>query len=200
MQANPAAFALPRKSSRRRLGRAFLVILPGGLALTACVTGKAPIAGSAPSYPTSVERAVAASEPAIVFQPGGGNAEQVWKLRSALNVAALACHSAGDRDIRPRYNQLLKHHVSLFAAAYASEQARYRQAYGARWQTVQDRDMTRTYNGYANPTSPAAFCAAANRISGQALAVEADSFAGFAAAALPQLGSQYSSNRTASAR
>lgn len=116
-----------------------------------------------------------------------GDAREIWQLRSVLNVAALGCRRAGDRDIGRHYNRMLKQHQALLAASYAAEQDRYRRANGARWQAVQDHEMTALYNRYANLLQAPLFCATATSISAEAVAVQPDRFAAFAAAALPRL-------------
>ncbi len=144
--------------------------------------------GSVASYPV-VPTAPAAEEnaapPAAPAAPA--DARDIWRLRSVLNIAALGCRRAGDREIGPRYNRMLKQHQDLLNAAYLAEQARYRRANGANWQAVQDHEMTALYNNFANLLQAPQFCTTANSISAEALAVDTNGFAQFAAAALPRL-------------
>ncbi len=82
---------------------------------------------------------------------------------------------------------MLKQHQALLNAAYLAEQERYRRANGANWQAVQDHEMTALYNRYANLLQGPQFCTTANSISAEAVAVDTEGFAQFAAAALPRL-------------
>lgn len=152
------------------------------LLLSGCVT--LPPESAAPSYPSPQEQAEATPLPSVPLGPDLASPEAIWTLRSALNVAALACP---ERSIAERYNRLLKQHASLFADAYAAEQLRYQMLYGRTWQARQDREMTALYNRYANPTRNSGFCAAAAAVSADAIEVPEDKFGYFAAAALDRL-------------
>ncbi|WP_310497598.1 hypothetical protein [Sandarakinorhabdus sp.] len=165
-------------TSFRRRASAMAVPL---LALAACSSPR----GSAPSYPVPSQQV----PPPIAVGPVGpsdsvAGPQQVWHLRSALNVAALACR---ERQLTDHYNRLLKHHQDLFAQAYAAEQARYRHQYGNSWQTVQDREMTRLYNLFANQPSRGRFCQAAGSITARALDTPAADMPLLAARSLPAL-------------
>ncbi|WP_439533494.1 hypothetical protein [Polymorphobacter sp.] len=164
------------------------IIVPAGLALllAACAT-KSPSQVAAPTFPTVSERAEVAAEPPPPAMAASGDHIQVWQLRSALNVAALACSRAGETAISNRYNAMLKQHGTLFTQAYLAEEGRYRARHGARWQTIQDQEATRLYNRYANHPEPARFCKEAGSISVDALRVTSADFPRFAAAALPRL-------------
>ena len=161
-------------------GCALITVAGALLALAGCAKQ-----GSVASYPVAPVPPLAAIPPAA--RETVGDARDIWRLRSVLNIAALGCQRAGDRNIGPRYNHMLKQHEASLAAAYASEQARYRLSNGAGWQTVQDHEMTALYNRFANLLQASAFCATASNISAEASAVQDGGFAQFAAAALPRL-------------
>jgi hypothetical protein len=110
--------------------------------------------------------------------------EQVWRLRSALNVAALMC---ADRAIAGDYNRLLRSHAPALDRAWQQEQQRYRLLHGANWQTVQDRALTRLYNRVANTGERAHLCAEAADILADARMVPPAQFAHFANAASARL-------------
>ncbi len=145
------------------------------------VGSAAPSVPAAPPPPGPGEAATpAAPEPVPAMAP-------VWRLRTVLNAAALSCRLAGDTQLVPRYNQLLRHHRAALAIAYAAEQDRYRRQHGAAWQRVQDSEMTRIYNHYGSIAGSPRFCAAAASIAGDAIAAEADALPRLAAAVLPTL-------------
>lgn len=108
-------------------------------------------------------------------------APAAWRLRGALNVAALACRSPA---LAADYNRLLKQHRAALRAAHAAEAERFRDNAGDRWQAAFDADMTRRYNRYATRTD-AAFCREAAAIAPEAAA--SPDLAGFAPAALARL-------------
>ena len=84
----------------------------------------------------------------------------VWHLRSALNVAALACRGAQEATIIAQYNAMLAARKVEFASAQATLQAEYR-AGGGDWQDRFDDAMTRVYNYFAQPPVRDPFCAKA---------------------------------------
>ncbi|TCP35890.1 hypothetical protein [Sphingomonas sp. BK235] len=84
----------------------------------------------------------------------------IWHLRSALNVAALACRGAQEASIIARYNALLAARKAELASAQATLQSEYR-AGGGDWQDRFDDQMTRLYNFFAQDLARDAFCAGA---------------------------------------
>lgn len=155
------------------------------LALAACTTSTPYVA--APTFPTVAQKLDVAPEPPPPALAEAGSAQDVWHLRSALNVAALACSRNSGVDIGPRYNAMLKQHQTLFTQAYLAEEDRYKARHGRSWRTIQDREATSLYNRYANHPDPRRYCAEADSISKDAARVETADFARFAAAALPRL-------------
>lgn len=107
---------------------------------------------------------------------GIGSAEAVWHVRSALNVAALACD---DRGIVANYNALLKRQKTALAAAHKAELSRSGSA------SAMDVHMTRLYNFFAQPPVQRRFCAAASGVAGEA--VSARDFPQFASGAIDRL-------------
>lgn len=105
------------------------------------------------------------------------DAATIWHVRSALNVAVLAC---GDPGAAPLYNQMLKAQRATFKAAHAGITADYR---GGNLDTA----MTRVYNYFSQPPAQRDFCPVATALLAQAVAVAPSEFRGFARMALPQL-------------
>jgi hypothetical protein len=113
--------------------------------------------------------------------------ETSWHVRAGLNVAALGCRDAAEAETVAAYNQLLRQHRAALAAADTGVKTVYRARYGSEWEGVHDRQMTRVYNFFAQPTAQAGFCAAARETLAIAGTIAPEQFADFAAEALPRL-------------
>ncbi|WP_206366388.1 hypothetical protein [Sphingomonas gei] len=113
--------------------------------------------------------------------------EASWHVRAALNVAALGCRDAAEIETVAAYNRLLRAQRDSLAAADAGVKALYRERHGAGWEDIHDRQMTRLYNFFAQPTAHDGFCLAAREVLARADTVEPIQFADFAAEALPRL-------------
>jgi hypothetical protein len=113
--------------------------------------------------------------------------EALWHLRVALNVAALGCRDADEANTVASYNALIRNQSGVLAAANDAVSAHYKADYGSTWETARERDMTRLYNYFAQPTAQAEFCTVAKDTLARVGSVEAQDLPGFALAALPQL-------------
>jgi hypothetical protein len=113
--------------------------------------------------------------------------EASWHVRAALNVAALGCRDAAEGATVAAYNRLLRAQRESLAAADAGVKALYRERHGAGWEEIHDRQMTRVYNFFAQPTAHDGFCMAAREVLDRAESVAPVQFADFAAEALPRL-------------
>lgn len=164
-----------------------LTCLPLSLALLAF---SLPAAASIPSAAAAAQQmahesqATALVPPAAVLAAAPATPQQIWQLRSGLNVAALMC---GDQAIAAGYNWLLRAQAPLLARAWSSEQQRFQQSHGRVWQTAQDRYMTGQYNDLANTGNRSRFCFEARTIIAQARMVPGTQFALFAAGAASRL-------------
>jgi hypothetical protein len=123
----------------------------------------------------------------LTLNHGLSTAETSWHLRAALNVAALGCRDAAERETVAAYNLMLARHRVPLAAADLGVKAQYRTRYGAGWDSHHDSDMTRLYNFFAQPPAQPGFCHAAQAVLAEAVAVEPAGFDAFAAGALPRL-------------
>ena len=90
--------------------------------------------------------------------------EASWHVRAALNVAALGCRDAAEPETVAAYNRLLRTQRETLAAADAGVKSVYRARHGADWESAHDRQMTRVYNFFAQPTAHDGFCAAAREV------------------------------------
>lgn len=113
--------------------------------------------------------------------------ETLWHVRVALNVAALGCRDADETTTVAAYNSLIKRNTAILAAANGAVDARYKAQYGAGWQTMRERDMTKLYNFFAQPTAQAEFCARAKATLAQIGSVDPGALMAFAKAELPEL-------------
>jgi hypothetical protein len=116
-----------------------------------------------------------------------GRDETSWHVRAALNVAALGCRDAAEAQTVAAYNRLLRDQRDTLAAADTGVKAGYRARHGDGWTDVHDRQMTRVYNFFAQPTGHDAFCVSALEVLHRAATVTPVQFADFAAEALPRL-------------
>jgi hypothetical protein len=110
----------------------------------------------------------------------------VWHLRSALNVAALACRGTQEATIIAQYNALLAARKGELASAQATLQAEYRAA-GGDWQDRFDDQMTRLYNFFAQDLARDSFCSGAAETLGAIATVPAATLPTFAAERLATL-------------
>lgn len=102
----------------------------------------------------------------------------IWHVRSALNVAVLACPDG--QALAAQYNRLLAVHRTGLAKAHSGLVAEYR---GGDLDTA----MTRVYNYFSQPPAQRDFCPVATGLLHRAVAVPPADLAGFAREALPQL-------------
>lgn len=128
----------------------------------------------------------AIAEPTPPTAASRDQSETIWRLRAALNVAALSCSSRSPSIVKD-YNTLLKVRKTTLATAYQARAASFRENGGADWQASFDRDTTRLYNHYASPPAQLRLCAAADAIAAEALNVPQGSFPAFAATAVDRI-------------
>jgi hypothetical protein len=115
-------------------------------------------------------------------------AQAVWHMRSALNVAALGCRGgAREAAIIAAYNRMLKVQKAPLAKAVRATESRYKAERGKTWQSDYDAHMTRVYNFFAQPAAQQRFCEVAAEVIAEGAAVSPADFTTFAAAALPRL-------------
>ncbi len=99
--------------------------------------------------------------------------ENIWHLRSALNVAALNCQGVIWGEIAQNYNQYLKLHKTRLAKANKAVDAEYVKRYpGQNGLRVRDTQTTDLYNYFALPPVRAEFCNKALAKSRELLALQ----------------------------
>ena len=113
-------------------------------------------------------------------------AATIWHVRSALNVAALGCRGEQEAAIVANYNAVLATKKALLKAAFAQTEAQARKN-GGDWRDAHDREMTQTYNFFAQPPAKQRFCEVAAQVAAEAATVPAQEFDAFAGPALARL-------------
>lgn len=114
-------------------------------------------------------------------------AATIWHVRSALNVAALACRGEREAAIVADYNTLLASKKAILATAFARTEAEARAGGDKAWRDAHDRRMTQVYNFFAQPPAQAGFCDTAAIVVAEAAATPPVDFAAFAPVALARL-------------
>ncbi|HWJ68652.1 MAG TPA: hypothetical protein VNS79_01170 [Sphingobium sp.] len=111
--------------------------------------------------------------PVLINQSKG---EDLWHLRSGLNVAVLLCQDANNAAMVAAYNRLLTTHKGLLSSAAQTEVDLYRSKGGKKWQDAYDDHMTKIYNAYSGTLTRDAFCARSRAILDEAGAATPELF------------------------
>lgn len=115
------------------------------------------------------------SEPGIGLPIPGATPDEysahlLWNLRSGLNVAALQCQFSPTLRVVANYNDILAHHGTELAAAYAKLNDYFKRVHGPReGQRLFDDYSTKTYNGFSTLYAQLGFCQTAASIARDAL-------------------------------
>jgi hypothetical protein len=112
----------------------------------------------------------------------------LWHVRMALNVAALACHDAGDLA-RSQYNRLLHVHGPILAEANAAVDRNYKYAFGSSSNGLSQRERLNTvvYNFFSLPPVTKSFCPVAIEVGAKMLAMPSSQLLDYAPEALTAL-------------
>lgn len=121
-----------------------------------------PIANIPTPLPENVPLVEAPPPPPILINQSKG--EDLWHLRSGLNVAVLLCQGADNAAMVTAYNRTLNVHKGLLASAAQTEVDLYRATGGKKWQDAYDDHMTKVYNAYSGTLTREAFCPRAKSI------------------------------------
>jgi hypothetical protein len=93
--------------------------------------------------------------------PAEVEADAIWALRAALNVAALQCQYSNYLRTVNNYNEIIKYHSRDFVNAQATLNRHFKRVDGARSAKSFDKYSTRTYNSFSTLDAQYAFCAKA---------------------------------------
>ncbi len=99
-------------------------------------------------------------------------ANAIWNLRAALNVAALQCQFSPYLMTVRNYNETLRHHAAELSRAQKVLQGHFRRHDGARGANSFDQYTTRTYNSYSTLDAQYSFCGAAGEAGRQVLTIK----------------------------
>lgn len=121
---------------------------------------------------------VAASAPASDFgvnlrpmTTAEADANAIWNLRAALNIAALQCQYSPFLATVNLYNAILQQHADEIDRAKLTMMAHFRRYDGARGVTSFDQYTTKTYNAYSTLDAQLAFCDRAGTVGRELLAI-----------------------------
>ncbi len=93
--------------------------------------------------------------------PAEAEANAVWSVRAALNIAALQCQFSGFLATVRNYNDVLRQHSDELDRARMTMIAHFRRYDGTQAQNSFDRYTTQTYNSYSTLDAQYAFCESA---------------------------------------
>lgn len=89
---------------------------------------------------------------------GEAEANAVWSVRAALNIAALQCQFSTFLATVRNYNDVLRQHSDELDRARIAMIAHFRRYDGTQAQNSFDRYTTQTYNSYSTLDAQYAFC------------------------------------------
>jgi hypothetical protein len=114
-------------------------------------------------------------------------ANAVWNLRAALNIAALQCQYLPQLQTVATYNAILRQHAAELDGARLKMLAHFKRYDGAKAQTSFDQYTTRTYNSYSTLDAQKAFCDATAKAGQEVLALPPGSLAEAAPRLVPEI-------------
>ncbi|QMW22291.1 hypothetical protein [Sandaracinobacteroides saxicola] len=142
------------------------------------------LAAGAPLWATMIPTEVKLVNPTSAES----QANAVWSMRAALNVAALQCQKSPFLATVRNYNDFLRHHSDELVGAMRGMQGYYRRVKGAKTaQREFDSYTTRTYQSYASFDAQRAFCETAALVGREALRVRKGRLGAAALAAVPDI-------------
>ena len=154
----PAAAAPARKPPANAAAKALPVIVPAA---------EVPVIEAPRPGGFMVPKEVILKNPT----PAEREANAVWNVRAALNVAALQCQYSQFLRTVKNYNSFLQAPGEELIRAQATMIGHFRRTDGAKAANRFDEYTTRTYNSYSTLDAQYAFCNAAGIVGRRALAV-----------------------------
>lgn len=149
---------MPRANSLAALAAPLLVLASCGPKAT-----ETPIANIPAPLPENIPLIEAPPPPPPVMI-GKSKGEDLWHLRSGLNVAVLLCQGADNQAMVASYNSMLNVHKGLLSSAAQSEVDHFRVGGGKKWQDAYDDHMTKVYNAYSGTLTREPFCSRSTAI------------------------------------
>ena len=96
--------------------------------------------------------------------PAEAEANAIWNVRAALNIAALQCQFLLFDSTVKNYNEFLKHHSEQLDQTRLILLAHFKRYDGAKAQTSFDQYTTRTYNSFSTIDAQLPFCDSAGYV------------------------------------
>jgi hypothetical protein len=170
---------------RRRISAA----VAGAIALAAASPGHAYLYWIKPDFSGAQVRG---DEPGIALPlpnatPAEVQANLVWTMRAALNVAALQCQFAPPLMTVRNYNSVLSQHSTELGAAYKTISNYFKRTLKKNWQRPFDEYSTRTYNGLSTMHAQIGFCETAGKVGRLALGARRGSLHEIAANSMQEI-------------
>lgn len=169
--------AVHKPRASRPMARAMpLLIAAPVLILAACGTKTPPPIANIPApLPDNIPliEPPPPPPPVLINQSKG---EDLWHLRSGLNVAVLLCQGPDNAALVASYNRMLTTHKPLLAEAAQIEVDHFRVRGGKKWQDAYDDHMTKIYNAYSGTLTREPFCAQSKTLLNEAAAAPTISF------------------------
>ena len=127
---------------------------------------------------------------AVILRPTTSQeaeANAVWNVRAALNVAALQCQFSPFLAAVSNYNAVLKHHSDELGRAQAVMISHFKRYDGAKAANSFDQYTTRIYNSYSTLDAQYRFCDVAGRIGREVLTIPKDRLGSEALKHMPEI-------------
>ena len=103
-------------------------------------------------------------------------ANAVWNIRAALNIAALQCQFLPFLATVKTYNDILRHHSEELNQARLTMLDHFKRYDGAKYQTSFDQYTTRTYNSFSTIDAQLPFCEEAGVVGREILSLPKGGF------------------------
>ena len=146
-------------AASQQILKSFGLLLAPIMVLAGCGAStktEAPIANIPTPIPSNVPLIeVAPPAPLLI---GANRGEDLWHLRSGLNVAVLLCQGIDNQALVASYNKMLSTHKGLLSEAAQIEVNLYKAKGGKKWQDAYDDHMTKVYNSYSGTLTRDDFC------------------------------------------
>jgi hypothetical protein len=188
---------MQRHWARSTVAAAAILLAPAAGAATKSVASKPAAkptpAATAPAGAAAVPVRVPGSymvPKAVVMRamtPAEAEANAIWNVRAALNVAALQCQYSKYLATTPNYNAFLKHHADEIAKAQATMMAHFKRYDGAKATAAFDSYLTKTYNSYSTLDAQYQFCEAAGVVGRAVLALPKGTLGAQAVRHMPEI-------------
>jgi hypothetical protein len=153
-----------RKTTASGLAARALPLLVPALLLAGCGTKTPPPIANIPAPLPENIPLVEPPPPPPPVMIGQHRGEDLWHLRSGLNVAVLLCQGSDNAAMVSSYNRMLTTHRPLLAEAAQIEVDLYKAKGGKKWQDAYDDHMTKVYNAYSGTLTREAYCARSTTI------------------------------------